>query len=245
MELAPASESRFQSPRKRHQVLELSHYLHKFQIAGTVSIFSRLLSSNSFRSAAMSFSTTSYLAGVGSVIAALTIGFSGGFFIAKPTQFAEQNRLQRVISSAPVASTAPQAAALPKPAMTEARVINTDWTPQAVQQPTRPETIPVMAKAVEPEPVPVPAPGVAKSEPVRAAVEQARPDSNVDTDKLRAADAKAAERKRIEARKFAERRKQREIALATVAVKRMLKDRDSQQVADGIETPRFGFFGQD
>jgi len=25
----------------------------------------------------------------------------------------------------------------------------------------------------------------------------------------------------------------------------MLRDRDPQQVADGIETPRFGFFGQD
>jgi 3-oxoacyl-[acyl-carrier-protein] synthase III len=77
----------------------------------------------------------------------------------------------------------------------------------------------------------------------------------VNAERLRATDAKAAARKRDESRKFAERRKQREIELATVAVRRMLRDRDRdpQQVADGIETPRetpreaprFGFFGQD
>jgi type IV secretory pathway VirB10-like protein len=223
-------------------MLELSRYFDKFQIAGTVSIFSRLLPINSCRSAAMSFSTTSYLAGVGSVIAALTIGFSGGFFIATPPQYVEQNRLQRVTSSAPVANPAPQAAVLPKPAITEARVINMEPPPPAAGQPTPPETIPVMAKAVDPEPTQA----LAKPEPVRAAIEQDRgSESNVNAEKLRIADAKAAERKRNEARKFAERRKQREIGAATVAVKRMLRDRDPQQVADGIETPRFGFFGQD
>jgi type IV secretory pathway VirB10-like protein len=222
-------------------MLELSPYLDKFQIAGTVSIFSRWLLINSFRSTPMSFSTTSYLAGVGSVIAALTIGFSGGFFIAKPTQYAEQNRLQRVTSSAPIASTAPQTAAPPQPVITEAK-ITSETTPPAVQQPTPPETIPVMAKAVEPEPAPV----IAKSEPIRPAAERERgTDSNLNAEKLRAVDAKAMERKRSEARNFAERRKQREIALAAAAVKRMLRDRDPQQVADGIETPRFGFFGHD
>jgi hypothetical protein len=105
---------------------------------------------------------------------------------------------------------------------------------------------------VAPEPAPVvaksePAPAAAKSEPVRTAVEQTRqPDPNLNAEKLRAADTKAAERKRFEARKLAERRKQREIELATIAVKRMLRDRGNpQQVADGIETPRLGFFGQD
>lgn len=201
----------------------------------------------------MSFSTKSYLAGVGSVIAALTIGFSGGFFIAKPPPYVEQNRLQRVTSAAPIASPAPQTAtALPAPGITEARVIRTESPPPPpAAQPTPPETMPVMAKAPEPAPVVAksePAPAVAKSEPVRTAVEQARdPSSNLNAEKLRVADSKAAERnKRIEARKLAERRKQREIELATIAVKRMLRDRGNpQQVADGIETPRFGFFGQD
>jgi hypothetical protein len=210
-------------------------------LAGTVSIFSRLLIVNSCRSAAMSFSTTSYLAGVGSVVAALTVGFSGGLFMAAPTPYAEQNRLQRVMSSAPIASPTPQIAAAPKPEITEVNA--TSRTTSAIQQPARPETIPVMAKAAEPEGAPV----MAKApEPVRTASEQERgAQMNANAEKVRAAEARAAERKRAEARKLAERQKQREIELATVAVKRMLRDRDPQQVADGIETPRFGFFGQD
>jgi hypothetical protein len=188
----------------------------------------------------MSFSTTSYLAGVGSVVAALTVGFSGGLFMAAPTPYAEQNRLQRVMSSAPIASPAQQVVVASKPEITEAKA--TSEPAPAIQQPARAE-IPVMAKAVEPEPAPV----IAKApEPVRAAVEQEQSaQSNVNAEKIRAAEAKVAERKRAEARKFAERKKQREIEFATVAVKRMLRDRDPQQVADGIETPRFGFFGQD
>jgi hypothetical protein len=67
-------------------------------------------------------------------------------------------------------------------------------------------------------------------------------------EKIRAAEAsRAAERKRIETRKLADRqRRQREVQEAATAVKRMLRDRDVQQVADtdGPDTPRFGFFGQ-
>jgi hypothetical protein len=195
----------------------------------------------------MSFSTRSYLAGVGSVIAALTVGFSGGLFMAVPTQYAEQNRLQRVMSSAPIASPAPQTAvaptppiaAAPKPETIEAKA--TSQPAPAIQQPARPEPIPVMAKAVEAAPAMAKAP-----EPVRAIREQERgAQPNVEAEKIRAPEARAAERKRAEAKKFAERRKQREIELAADTVKRMLRDRNPQQVADGIETPRFGFFGED
>jgi len=180
------------------------------------------------------------------VVAALTVGFSGGLFMAAPTPYAEQNRLQRVMSSAPIASPTPQIAAAPKPEITEANA--TSAPASASQQPARPETIPVMAKAAEPEPASVmaKAPEAKALEPIRAAPEQERAaQSNVNAEKIRAAEAGAAERKRAEARKLEERRKQREIELATVAVKRMLRDRDPQQVADGIERPRFGFFGQD
>jgi hypothetical protein len=215
----------------------------------------------------MTFSTTSYIAGVGSVIAALTVGFSGGFFIAKPTPYVEQNRLQRVTSSAPIASSAPQTVALSTPAIAESKATPPSAQPASpsaqpalpsaqaavpVQQPAQPEAIPTMAKADVPEP----AQAVTRPELARAAVEQDRAtQSNVNAERLRATDVKAAARKRDDSRKFAERRKQREIELATVAVRRMLRDRDRdpQQVADGIvtpretprETPRFGFFGQD
>jgi hypothetical protein len=59
---------------------------------------------------------------------------------------------------------------------------------------------------------------------------------------MRAAEARAAERRRSQ--QSPERRKQREIEVATVAGKRMLRDRDPQQFAVRTET-RFGFFGED
>jgi hypothetical protein len=91
------------------------------------------------------------------------------------------------------------------------------------------------------------------SESAPAAADQQRvAQINADkaAEKIRAAEAsRAAERKRIETRKLADRqRRQREVQEAATAVKRMLRDRDVQQVADtdgpGFDTPRFGFFGQ-
>ena len=186
----------------------------------------------------MPFSTKSYLAGVGTVVAALTIGFSGGFFLAPSTEHVEQNRLQRVTATAPVA-TAP-AAVTPK--LAEARPIElVAPAAPATQQPARAETSPVMARAVDP----VPAPIVARpAEPVRAASDDTAAKTEVNTYKMRAAEAKA-ERQRAREDRRAERRKQREIAQAAFAVRRMLRDRNPQQVADRTESPRLGFFGQD
>jgi hypothetical protein len=100
---------------------------------------------------------------------------------------------------------------------------------------------------------PEPASVAAKSpDPVLSAPERERSAraNSEKAEKIRAAEAsRTAEKKRIEARKIAERqRRQREIQEATVAVKRMLRDRDVQQVANRDEvqadTPRFGFFGE-
>ena len=182
----------------------------------------------------MPFSTRSYLAGVGTVVAAVAIGFSGGFFLAPSTDHVEQNRLQRVTSSAPISSPAPQAAITPKSDIAEADAAPTP----AIQPPAR--MIPVVAKAAEPTPAPAAANA---SEPVRGAFEQDRA-TPPGLARMRAAEAKA-ERKRAREERLAERRKQREIELAAVAVKRMLRDRGPQQMADRTETPRFGFFGED
>jgi hypothetical protein len=108
----------------------------------------------------------------------------------------------------------------------------------ATQQTAPPEPPSVMVKSSEP------APSAAERERV------AQINAEKTAEKLRAAEAsRAAEKKRIEARKMAERqRRQREVQEAAIAVKRMLRDRDVQQVADrdegGFDTPRFGFFGQ-
>ena len=175
----------------------------------------------------MPFNTMSYLAGVGTVVGALTIGFSGGLFLAPPADHVEQNRLQRV-AGAPISNQGSQEALTPKPEVTPARSIEliAAKVPAPSQQPPRAETVPVMAKAVE---------------PVRGAFDEntARPDINME----KAAEAKA-ERKRAREQRRAERRKQREME-ATIAVKRILRDRDPQQVAERSEPPRFGFFGED
>jgi hypothetical protein len=107
------------------------------------------------------------------------------------------------------------------------------------QQPARTEAIPITAKADEQ----AAAPEVVKAaEPVRSASQDVTPKSETNTEKKRAAEVKA-ERKR--AQRSAERRKQREIELATAAVKRMPWDPAPQQIADRTESPRFGFFGED
>lgn len=181
----------------------------------------------------MAFSTTSYFAGIGTVLAALAVGFSGGFFLAPSSEQIEQNRLQRITSSAPIMPETETA----QPRSIELTAAAAVPAP-STQQPTRPESIPVMAKAVE-----TATPSVAKAaEPIRSARQDAAAKSEINAEKLRAAEVKA-ERKRVQ--RLAERRKQREIDLATVAVKRMPWDPGPQQFADRTESPRFGFFGQD
>jgi hypothetical protein len=183
----------------------------------------------------MAFSTTSYLAGIGSVVVVLSTGFVGGYFLANPTQNDPPNRLQRVAASARPPTLAAQPTNSPKQEVAEAAPLA---TPAATPQPAPPQP------AAQQAPVSA-APVVAReSEPDRGAVEQ---------DRLRAAEiSRGAEKKKIEARKIAERqRNQREIEYAAAAVKRMLHDRNAQQMVenDGPETaapeaPRFSFFGR-
>ncbi|WP_291858438.1 hypothetical protein [Bradyrhizobium sp.] len=176
----------------------------------------------------MPFSTTSYLAGVGSVVAALAVGFSGGFLLATPTQHVEQNRLQRVTSSAPISIPAPPTSVATS--ATEPKIVEESAArAPVIEQPGQSAAVPVMAKAVEPPP---------------AQVIPKPPEPRVAAQEIRAAEAKAAERRRAKEQRLAEQRKQREIERATVVVKRMLRDRD-QQVAERTDTPRFGFFGED
>jgi type IV secretory pathway VirB10-like protein len=179
----------------------------------------------------MPFSTTSYLAGVGTVAAALALGFSGGFFLAPADEHVVQNRLQRIMLSAPASGTAAPTAGAPKPE--SVAIAAAGPAPAVVQQVVAEKALPlhppVMAKASEP---------VRTEADERDALATSRA---AELDKARA-EAKA-ERKRAQARKLAERRKQREIEKATIAVKRMMQDREPQQVAAG--EVRFGFFGQD
>ena len=231
-------------------------------------LFYQVLLRTIWRSALMAFNTTSYLAGVGSVVAALTIGFSSGFFFAAPKQNEPPNRLQRVASTAPLANPVSVSGPPPKQEIAEQ---DTAPAPPTASPATAAPTAASTPVVVAPSPsttasVAAPAPGtqqfappeppsvVAKSfEPAPSAAERdriAQATADKTAEKIRAAEAgRAAEKKRNETRKLAERqRRQREVQEAALAVKRMLRDRDVQQVADrdevGYDTPRFGFFGQ-
>lgn len=193
----------------------------------------------------MAFNTTSYLAGVGSVVVILSTGFAGGYMLANPTHQDPPNRLQRLAAAGqdakPVTqatpATKPEIVATVAPASTPAPA-----TPQpaAADPPAQPASVPAAAKAAE---------------PVRSVAQATAEKANAEksgTEKARIAEAKAAEKKRGETRKFAGRqRKQRELEIATVAVRRMIHDRDNEEFAamdqpepPPAEMPRLGLFGQ-
>jgi type IV secretory pathway VirB10-like protein len=242
----------------------------------------------------MTFNTTSYLAGVGSVVVILSTGFAGGYFLANPTRIDPPNRLQRLAAedhaakgsatqnsaSVPVAAKPEVAAAVPaaKPqavaaATPDAPAVTAASPAAALTQPVAPveakaPTPPVEAKAAE---------NASEKTHALAAEENTAPASGEQTDpdrfdvprtnanKARAAEAKLAERrKRSDARKVAEQqRKQRELEVATVAVRRLIHNRDAapdvvirdRNARDVVvendepetvapDTPRFGLFDQ-
>lgn len=173
----------------------------------------------------MAFSTTSYLAGVGSVVVILSTGFAGGYLLATPTHQDPPNRLQRLTAEGRDAKPVAQATPATKP--------------EAVAT-VAPASVPAAAKAAEP---------VRSVAPVNAEKANAEKSGG---EKARMAEAKAAAKKRAEGRRFAERqRKQRELEVATVAVRRMMHDRDDREFAamdqpepPPPEMPRLSLFGQ-
>jgi flagellar biosynthesis GTPase FlhF len=180
----------------------------------------------------MAFSKTSYLAGVGSVVVILSTGFAGGYMLANPTRQDPPNRLQRLAAEGQDSKGVAQAAPAAKPEVV------------AMAAPAAAEPAPVPAEARAPEP--------ARSTAPQVNAEKASAEKSI-AEKARMAEAKAAERKRADARRFAERQrsKQRELEVATVAVRRMMRDRDDQEFAamdrpepPPPEMPRLGLFGQ-
>jgi hypothetical protein len=89
----------------------------------------------------MAFNTTSFLAGVGSVVVVLSTGFAGGYFFASPDHSDPPNRLQRVATDTVDAKTWDTKTADTKPAPAE--------TPQS-----KPEVAAVAATPAQAEPLP-------------------------------------------------------------------------------------------
>lgn len=208
----------------------------------------------------MTFNTTSYLAGVGSVVVILSTGFAGGYFLANPTRIDPPNRLQRLAAedhAAKGSATQNSASATvpAKPEVAAAAVPAAKPPGVAAATPAAPAvTAASPATAVTPPAAPpveanLPTPQVEAKAPEKAsenthafaAEEKTAPASGEQTDpdrfdaprtnvnKARASEAKLAERrKRSDARKVAEQqRKQRELEVATVAVRRLIHNRDA------------------
>jgi hypothetical protein len=203
--------------------------------------------------APMTFNTTSYLAGVGSVMAVLSTGFAGGYFLANPTQVDPPNRLQRLAAEDHATKAPAPATAAAKPeivaAATPAAAPAAPAPPAAPVAQPAPQTAVASAETKTAEPV-----RTVASQETSAPIAAGRPDADrtnteklnadkanvekVSADKARAAEAKQPERRRSEARKIAEQqRKQRELEVATIAVRRIIHDRDAPDTVRGREAP--------
>jgi hypothetical protein len=236
------------------------------------------------------FNTTSYLAGVGSVVAVLSTGFAGGYFLANPRRIDPPNRLQRlaaedhatapatpaakpgtVVAAAPAATAAPAAPATPL--VTPVMAAQTPSQQPAIQQAaaqqqptTQTNAPPAGAKAPEPNRIAAVPEASVPTNADKPDVDKIAAEKTSADNKARTAEAKQAERKqRSDARRFAEQqRKQRELEIATVAVKRIIHGRDTSrdapdiirdrdepiivendpQEAPSAEMPHFNLFGQ-
>lgn len=192
----------------------------------------------------MAFNTTSFYAGVGTMFAAVTIGFAGGAMLTSSPKM-EPNRLERVAANTP--ATIPAAAKAETPAV--ASVSNVKAETPAVS--------PVLAKNETPETpaapdrvvstTPAPAAQVAPPQPQPVvAREVSREDlaSQIDNaKKIREGELRkqAESERRVEQR----RRKRQEIDAAVSAVRRMQRDGVLQEASQQDDSPRFGFFGRD
>jgi hypothetical protein len=228
----------------------------------------------------MAFNTTSFLAGVGSVVAVLSTGLAGGYFLANPSHINPPNRLQRLAAANQDSKPAQVAAPVTTPAKPEvvataapaaAAAPDTEQAAQPAAQAAAPTAPRVVALAETKAPEPAPAAAVQET---TASAPPAKPDTDAkasvektNADKARAAEARsadaraaearAAEKKRSESRRIAEQqRKQRELEVATTAVRRIIHARDGSDVADSDQTdasvadtpaaemPHFNLFGQ-
>jgi hypothetical protein len=196
----------------------------------------------------MAFSTTSFFAGVGTVFAAVTIGFAGGALLTTSPPKMEPNRLERVAASNP-----PTVAAVTKaetPAVPSVPTIKAEAPAvPAVQAAARNETAETTATpdrvvAITPAPA---SPQVAPAQPQQPVVARDDTASQIDNAKrLRETELrKQADSKESDRRAEQRRRKRQEIDAAVDAVKRMKRDGVLQEAVQQDEGPRLGFFGHD
>jgi hypothetical protein len=195
----------------------------------------------------MAFSTTSFFAGVGTVFAAVTIGFAGGALLTTSSPKMEPNRLERVAASNPptVAATKAETPAVPSVPTTQAEAPPVPAVQAAARNETA-ETTATPDRVVAMTPAPA-SPQVAPAQPQPPVVAREDMASQIDTAKrLRETELrKQADLRESDRRAEQRRRKRQEIDAAVDAVRRMKRDGVLQEAAQQDEAPRFGFFGHD
>jgi hypothetical protein len=212
----------------------------------------------------MAFSSSSFFVGVGTVVAAIAVGFAGGAMITTST-VQPQNRLERVTTNAAPPSSATSPAVSSGQASQQANVI----TPPAQQQPQSVAAAP--SPAADSAPVPQPqalAPVVAKIDattnaqqptnaqqhppaapPQTAKNEDAGPARNerasarpaeLNREAARPVEAnREPSHKRGDERKFVERKRRQDLDEATNVVRQMPRDNSTvDQVVEREDAPR-------
>jgi len=182
----------------------------------------------------MAFNTTSFFAGVGTVFAAVMLGFAGGAMITTSPRM-EPNRVERVAASTPVVAAKTEAPATPSTETSQ----TTAAPDRVISLPQKPDT----SQAALPEPPPV----APQPQPVMAQDDVASQGDNAkkarEAELKKEADLRKAERRAQQRR---ERRKQQEIQAAANAVRQMQANGELRQVSREVSQdagPRFGFFG--
>jgi hypothetical protein len=196
----------------------------------------------------MAFNTTSFFAGVGTMFAAVTIGFAGGAMLTSSPKV-EPNRVERVAANTP--ATIPAAAKAETPAVPSIANVKAE-TPtvppvltaknETPETPAAPDRVVSTTPASAAQVVPPQAQPVVSKEVVREDVA-----SQIDNaKKIREGELrKQAEFRESERRVEQRRRKRQEIDAAVSAVRRMQRDGVLQEASQQDDSPRFGFFGRD
>lgn len=213
----------------------------------------------------MAFSSSSYFAGIGTVVVAISIGFAGGAMITT-SAVQPPNRLERVTSSAAPPSSAPSGAAPTSTAPASTAASNpapqqASAAPPAEPQPASVATVLAPAATIASSAPAIDSPPLQQAQPATpvAVKSDAKPDAaptRNERGNARSADsnreaARSAEvnrepaRKRSDERKFAERKRRQDLERqnldeATSVVRQMPRGTVVEQVVDEDDAPRFG-----
>jgi hypothetical protein len=181
----------------------------------------------------MAFNMTSFFVGVGTVFAAIVVGFGGGAMMTSTTRV-EPNKLERAAASTP----APSAAVIAKAQTPEVPSTSTATAPEAqpaVAKSETPESPSAPDRSVSLTPAPASQPVPSQPAPVMAKDVMAKDDAASQADTVKKAQdgepSKDAAPKKPERRaeRHRERRRYQDVDSAANAVRQMQRDDEVQQ----------------